>query len=427
MVSYASLATFMKALCEVVDFTERDRHLSVTKSTFDISLLDFLIPLSKGGTVVIADTTDIKELSRSAEILRSQKITSLQATPSYLSALVEHDVTALKGVRILVGGEALSRDLGARLLASAKEVWNLYGPTEATVWAMYHRLSDRDVHNDSPAIVTIGKPLPNYRVYLLAEDMTKTPAGLRGEICIAGPAVASGYWKQDDITRIHFLKMEFPENGRIYRTGDFGQVDINDNMMFLGRTDQQVKIHGARIELAEIEVALRGIAGVRDAAVVVSEDAYGSPTLTAYINVSRDLATAPKGVREELSAVLPDHMIPASIVALSQFPINSNGKLDRRALGELSAGHVEERSLPMAHDDARLCAIFGEAFGRDSVGINQNFLDLGGHSLMGMRLVNKIRTETNVDLPLRTLFEAATFADVIDEVRRRAAGVQPAR
>ncbi|MBE1535922.1 non-ribosomal peptide synthetase [Actinomadura algeriensis] len=389
-IPHRALANFLLDTRDRLRLTPDDRLVAVTTIAFDIAALELYAPLVDGATVVLAGRDDVRDPARLAGLLRDATV--VQGTPSLLGTL---DPAALEGLRVLVGGETLPPALAASLAGTAALATNMYGPTEATIWA---------TAADLPAS-GIGVPFRNTRAHVLDARLRPVPAGVPGELYLAGEQLARGYLNRPDLTAERFVADPFgPPGSRMYRTGDLARRARDGSIEYLGRTDDQVKIRGFRIEPAEAQAVLAARPGVEQAAVVVREDRPGEPRLVGYYVGGAD----PGDLRAALAAALPDYMAPSALVPLDALPRTVNGKLDRAALPAPEAD-VSDRGPRDARETA-LCAIFAELLGLDRVGIDDDFFALGGHSLLAARVAAKARAELGRSLSIADVFEAPTVA-----------------
>ncbi len=388
-----------------------DRVLAAISVGFDVSIGQLLLPLLSGATVIIAG--DLKTLGAVEfwALLERQKVTHLNSVPSFLDSILDalpptHRI-ALK--RLMLGGEPLSGTLVARLQRALPglEVVNMYGPTEACIDATFHVASPAD---SSLAVLPIGRPLPNYRAYILDRGLEPVGVGVVGELYLSGLGLARGYVNAPELTAERFLADPFSATpgARMYRTGDRACWRADGCIEFLGRVDQQVKIRGFRVEPGEVEAQLRQLPGIREAAVIAHLDGSGSRLVAYY---SGDEAPPIETMRAALAAVLPEYMVPSAFVKLDKLPLSANGKLDRKALPEPGTNAFIARVYepPQGEVEERMAALWAEVLQRDKVGRHDNFFELGGDSLRATRVVNLLNDRFKVTVPLRALFEYPTI------------------
>lgn len=333
------------------------------------------------------------DFSIAAQVIR-HAVTHLQCTPSMARMIAMNDESrmALSGVKtVLLGGEALPAALVADLRAATPaRLLNMYGPTETTIWS-----STEDVGQEQ-GIVNIGKPLANQQMYVLDEAMNPVPPGTPGELWIGGHGVTRGYWQRPDLTAERFMTDRFvipehaaPWGARMYRTGDLVRWRSDGKIDFLGRADHQVKLRGYRIELGEIESVLEQQAGVKQAVVMAREDVPGDLRLVAYLTGTAHEA----GLRAELAAILPEHMVPAHFIFLDAFPLTPNRKVDRKALPLPISKPLDNIDFvaPTSDVEGQIAAIWARVLGVPKVGAKDNFFALGGHSLLAVQAHREIR------------------------------------
>jgi acyl-coenzyme A synthetase/AMP-(fatty) acid ligase len=358
-----------------------------------------------GSTVVIASTPDVSRPDALAALIR-REITLAQGTPALWRELVAHDPGCLRGLRVLVGGEAFPADLAELLTASGARITNMYGPTETTVWSATAPVTG----GGAPPI---GRPVANTRAYVLDADLRLLPDGVAGELYLAGAGLARGYLGRPGLTAGRFVADPFAPGERMYRTGDLARWLPTGDLAYLGRTDFQVKVRGFRIEPGEVEAALLAHPDVTGAVVVAREDTPGDRQLVGYVTAG---AAGPEPgslipeLRAYLAARLPGYLVPSAVVRLAAIPHTANGKIDRRALPAPDYAGAAAGRAPRDHRERLLCDLFAEALGIDRIGIDDSFFDLGGHSLLAARLIGRIRAETGVDVPVRVLFGQPTVA-----------------
>ena len=365
------------------------------------------------------------EVSTDAERLagytQKHPLDVLKIVPSHLEALL-HSAQAkqiLPRKYLLTGGETLTPKLVEKILElnPACEIFNHYGPTETTVGSLTLRLKDYDWKHSSAASIPIGRPIANTQVYILDQHLEPVPEGVIGELYIAGAGVTSGYLKQPERTAERFVPDPFAQdkNARMYRTGDLARYLENGNVEFLGRADDQVKIRGFRIELGEIESVLSQHSGVKQAVVLARLDERGEKRLLGYV-VARDANLTTDTLRTYLKEQLPEYMVPAALMLLPKLPLNANGKIDRQALPEPEQVQTKAYVAPRTPTEELVASIWAEVLRRDRVSTEDNFFDLGGHSLMATQIVSRIREKFHVELAMRILFEKPTISGLAQAV-----------
>ena len=412
-VTHANAASFFAGMDERVGGPVPGVWLAVTRISFDISVLELLWTLARGFHVIVQpeldQATDDEPL---AGQIRRHAVTHLQCTPSLAALLVaESGVEAVAPLsRILLGGEALPAELAAQITDVLPDgLVNMYGPTETTVWSATHAVTA----DDAQGIVPIGRPIANTRLYVLDAAFRPQPVGVPGELYIAGAGVTRGYHNRAALTAERFLPEPFggEPGARMYRTGDRARVRADGAVEFLGRADFQVKIRGFRIEPGEIEAALKQHPAVRDAAVVVREDAPGDRRLAAYV-VSAEAELPEAALRAHLRERMPEYMVPAAFVAMDAFPLTPNGKLDRRALPAPAAAVRDAAGFtaPRGEMERTVAAVWAEVLGTEQVGVDDNFFEIGGNSLLLARVAAGLRTALGRDVRIVELFRHPTVA-----------------
>ena len=423
MIEHAAVVNFLRSMQMQPGIAASDRLLAVTTIAFDIAALEIYLPLVSGATVVLTGARVSADAHSLVQLLESQRISIMQATPATWRLLLHAGWRGRAGLKALCGGEALSADLAASLLARTASVWNMYGPTETTIWSCARRVA---VAQEAQPIEPIGGPIANTQVHVLDEHLQPVPVGTVGEIHIGGAGVARGYLRRPELTAERFLPDPFSARPgtRIYRTGDLGRWRRDGALDFLGRTDQQVKIRGYRIEPGEIEAQLARHPDVREAAVVAREDGQAQKRLVAYV-VPRSATTPPalEGLRAHLAGVLPEYMVPGAFVALERLPLTPNGKLDRGALPEPDAGSQLRRrhEPPQGAVEEVLAGIWQALLRVERVGRNDDFFELGGYSMLALDLRSRIAGELGTEIPLSALIEAPTVARLAQWIAGRAA------
>jgi amino acid adenylation domain-containing protein len=388
--------------------------LQLAPLAFDASTLEIWGALLNGGRLVVLPR-NVPTATELAQVLREHAVSTLWLTAGFFHSLVEADVQALAGVRqVLAGGDVLSVSHVQHLLDAKHDgvVVNGYGPTENTTFTCCHRMAPGLKLADT---VPIGRPIANTRVYLLDTLGEPVPPGIAGELYAAGDGVARGYLGKPAASAEKFKPDPFSAQpgATMYRSGDLARWRADGTIEFLGRRDRQVKVRGFRIELEEVEDALRRCAGVRDAAVMVRRDAAGSNALLAYVVPRESQAFDSVALKQQLAQTLPAYMVPAAFVGLAELPLTANGKLDRAALPEPAGAATERRIVePRTMVETQLQAIWETVLGRTGFGVTDNFFDLGGHSLIAVRLFAQIEKVFHVKLPVSALFAAPDIAQL---------------
>ncbi|WP_308404058.1 non-ribosomal peptide synthetase [Streptomyces rhizosphaericus] len=409
IVGHAALTNFLTSMAELVALEPDDRLLAVTTAGFDIAALELYLPLLAGATVVLAGKDTTREPKALAALIADADVTVMQATPSLWHALADEAPSALTGLRVLVGGEALPAELADRLVDAAASVTNLYGPTETTIWSTGGAVGDGSARRGS-----IGRPIANTRVYVLDAALQPVPAGVTGELYIAGAGLAHGYLNRAALTAERFVACPYGAPGeRMYRTGDLVRWSAGGDLEYAGRADHQVKVRGHRIEPGEIEAALLRHEEVARAAVVVREDRPGDRRLVAYVIGTARAAQ----LREHLTHALPSYMVPAAFVPLDALPLTPNGKLDRKALPAPGFDDALGGRTPRTPAEETLRGLFAEVLGVPEVGIDDSFFDLGGDSIVAVRLVGRAR-RAGFGIAVKDVFAHRTVAALAGAVAR---------
>ncbi len=402
------------------DLKATDVVLQKTPFSFDVSAWEFFWTLLEGATLVVAPPGAHRDPDALVGLIVSRRITTVHFVPSmvvsFLDAKSVDRCTSLR--RVLCSGEALPAASVHRVrhVLPWTALHNLYGPTEAAIdvtsWSCPAEFDN--------AIVPIGRPIANTRVYLMDGHGGLVPFGAVGELCIGGVAVARGYLNRPELTAERFIPSPFVDGDRLYRTGDLARYLPDGNLEFLGRNDDQMKIRGFRIEPGEIVTKLCEHACVREAVVVAREDGRGEQRLVAYVVASEaeesDLAG---GLRAHLSAGLPDYMVPSAFVRLPALPLTLNGKLDRKALPAPRDESYARRTYapPQGEMEAVLAQIWAELLGLERVGRDDNFFELGGHSLSAVQMIERLRRRS-LRIEVRTLFVKPVLADLAASLGR---------
>ncbi len=407
MVEHRNVVNFFNGM-DLAIGSDPGTWLAVTSTSFDISVLELFWTLTRGFTVVLHG----EEGSVADEIERCG-VTHMQMTPS-LARMLTFDARAFAALgslkQILLGGEAVPAALVRHLRQVFHgELYNMYGPTETTIWSTVGRIEDVDV------TVPIGRPILNTQVFLLDSEQKPVAEGEIGELCIGGDGVARGYWNRPDLTAERFVSILSLGGARLYRTGDLARFLPDGTIDFLGRADYQIKLRGHRIEPGEIEAELEKCSGIHRAVVVLREDREGDQRLAAYL-----LADAAKGateaeLRSTLGSKLPEFMVPSSFMFLRELPLTDNGKIDRKALLKIPLPSVSPamenvNAGPTTEIERTIARLWQEALGIPSVGLHENFFDLGAHSLTVAEVHGRLQEALGREFDLVDLFQFSTVS-----------------
>ncbi len=398
-VPHGSVVNFLHAMREQPGMTPEDRLLAITTLSFDISVLELFLPLTIGAHVVIADQASVVDGKKLRNLLDQHGITYMQATPSTWRMLLEDGWEGNRSLKALCGGEAFPRDLAKRLHSKCREVWNMYGPTETTVWSTAFQIVDPDLP------INIGKPIANTQLYVLDSNMQQVPIGATGELYIGGAGVTCGYLNRPELTEDRFVENPFFNpfkdyvNHRLYRTGDLVRYHADGNVQYLQRNDKQIKLRGHRIELGEIEYRLSQVEQVKQVVVVVREDQANDPRLVAYFVPQSVGSLSPDLLRESLQRELPAYMIPQYFVQLDKLPQTANGKIDRKQLPPPTGSRSTPSIVaPRTQSECLLADLWREVLEVDTIGVQDNFFNLGGHSLLVIQVISRIEQSQGVRL-----------------------------
>ena len=420
VVPHGAVVNFLCSMAREPGMGAADRLLAVTTLSFDIAVLELLLPLTQGATVVLAEREHAIDGQALMGLLAQHQCSVMQATPSTWRMLIDAGWQGSTGFKALVGGEALTQDLADALMARTGELWNMYGPTETTVWSTCWRVQP----GERP--ISIGRPIDNTQVHVLDAQMRPCPIGVPGELWIGGDGVTLGYLHRPELTAERFLADPFsPQEGaRLYRTGDRGRWAADGLLEHLGRLDFQVKVRGHRIELGEIEVALLSHPALSRAVVIVREDQPGDQRLVAYVVAAQpQQAPTSAAVREHLKLSLPDYMLPQHLVALDAIPLLPNGKVNRHALpapvASAATKAAAQTSKAVQQDDTLrlITEVFQQVLNVADVGADDSFFELGGTSLLVNAAVKLLRDRGVAGISVAAFFGSPTPAGVLVQVQ----------
>ena len=402
-VTHKNVVNLLWSVLKEPGLDAEDNVLAITTISFDIAVVEIFLPLLCGATVVMANDEARKDGRLIIELLASENITFLQATPSTWKMLLDagwkRGSVALKAIS---GGEHLSPLLAQQILENCDSLFNMYGPTETTIYSTLKNVAKED----QP--ISIGRPIANTKLFLLDSSENLALPGSSGEIVITGDGVSQGYWKRPELTAEKFITKTIDgKSYRLYRTGDLGKLLPLGEIQCLGRIDQQVKIRGHRIELGEVEQVLLTSGTLKAVAVAAFND-----RLIAYIVPQNSDVLSITSLKEKLELALPSYMVPHEFRIVTKLPVTPNGKLDRNALLDMKQRSTTEEmtyTAPRTAAEEIVASIWQDALGIDKIDIFSNFFELGGHSLIAVQIMSRIEKQTGKRLPLASLFEHSTI------------------
>jgi amino acid adenylation domain-containing protein len=423
-IEHRNIVNYVLGVAERLRLEPGMNHATVSTIGADLGNTVIFPALATGGCLHVISQERTESQAMLSDYFSREEIDVLKIVPSHLAALQSGRTPeqVMPARRLILGGEASRLDWIERLraLSARCEIYNHYGPTETTVGVLTYHVGAQLPATQSRTL-PLGRALPNSSIHLLDEQGRPVPVGEKGELCIGGRGVARGYLNRPELTAEKFVPDPFSSDpaARLYRTGDLARCLADGNIEFCGRIDHQVKLHGYRVELGEIEGALREQGEVQDAVALLREDASGDKQVVAYVAAKPanqalfvDELT-PALLREFLKARLPQYMVPSAFVLMDRLPLTANGKLDRQALAALSVESAEPARdfvAPRTETEKALAAIWSPLLKLENVGINDDVFDLGAHSLIAMKALTQIRDVFEVSLALRNLFEHPTIA-----------------
>ncbi|MBR8837984.1 MAG: amino acid adenylation domain-containing protein [Stigonema ocellatum SAG 48.90 = DSM 106950] len=431
MLAHEALVNHSSAISEVFGLTSADRVLQFASFGFDVAAEEIFPTWLKGATVVLRPAQMFPDFASFAQFIAQQRLSVLNITPAYWHewavAVSKSDATVPPSLRLVaVGGDAVLPEtvtIWQQWVGSRVNCLNVYGPTEASVTAIVHDLLNPKLEKTNS--VLIGRPIANTQAYILDRHLQPVPIGVVGELHIGGVRLARGYLNRPELTQEKFIRNPFQRGTcaggqggrgeeRLYKTGDLARYLPDGNIECFGRIDNQVKIRGFRIELGEIEAVLNQQVNVQTSCVIVREDTTGNKHLVAYVVPYNKQIPTMSELRQYLSSHLPLYMVPQAFVILESLPLTPNRKVDRRALPapDLYSDRTDKYVAPRTPTEEMLAQIWAQVLKLDLVGIHDNFFEIGGHSLLATQLVSRIRNIFQIELPLRSLFAAATVAQL---------------
>ncbi|MCE5345210.1 MAG: amino acid adenylation domain-containing protein [Bacteroidales bacterium] len=420
-VPHKGVVNLIESMSKVPGIKEDDILLAVVTLSFDMSVFELFIPLSRGATVVIASSQDTTDGQALANLIEKYNITMLQATPSLWNILLGSGWKGKNDLRAFCGGEALAKNMVRQILPKVREFWNCYGPTETTVYATCIQITDPD------APIIIGKPLDNTSIHILDKNNNQLPIGVIGEVCIGGLGVTKGYNNKPELTEEKFIP--FDDGQIIYKTGDLGRFLADGNIELFGRIDNQIKLRGYRIEPGEIESLLSQVPGVKEAVVRIHKFEDNDERLVAYLNVGTEFKLASEEIKGSLSQHLPGYMIPSFFQTLDGFPRLPNGKINKNALileidESFKEKEIDFDSLTETHK--KLYNIWENVLKIKNMSPSGSFFDIGGNSLLAIRILNKIKEELGFTMSFKdfiahpTIIQSGSYIDSQSETADKA-------
>jgi len=396
-IEHRSVVNLLTAMQQTPGIRASDIFLAVTTPCFDIAALEIFLPLTAGALLVIASRADIMDPLRLVSLIRRSDTTIMQATPALWRILLESGLDP-KELKILCGGEALDRKLAGDL--GTGDVWNMYGPTETTIWSLAQK--------QGSGSIDFGRPIANTQMIILDAAGNTAPIGVAGELCILGAGLARGYYKNQELTAQSFRQHSLGgTKERIYRTGDRARAVANERFELLGRIDAQIKLRGFRVELGDVEDALRRVSGRPEAAAALHGD-----DLVGYIAAPEDALGQIMDLRARLREELPDYMVPAQIIRLDVLPRTHTGKIDRKSLPLPQSTHVKRVIVaPRTSVEAKFAALWANVLGSEEVGIHDNFFALGADSIDLFRIAARMR-ELGFNLDASDMMRHPTIAEL---------------
>jgi acyl-coenzyme A synthetase/AMP-(fatty) acid ligase len=387
--------------------------LQFASLNFDVSVMDMFMTLLSGARAVLAPTETLLSPPKLAALMRDQKVTFASLPPAVVNLLTGQDFPDLK--ILMPAGEALAPELARAWLRPGLRLVNGYGPTEDTVIATFAEL------DGTVLPPPIGLPVANAQAYVLDKHLNPVPVGVVGELHMGGAGVTRGYLNAPELTEQRYVPDPFRPGGRLYKTGDLVRRLPDGNIVYLGRIDGQVKIRGLRVELGEIETGLVGHPSVAQAVVIVIEDRSGEKQLAGYVRFDPEGPEATVAeLRQHLASLLPKYMIPTYLVVVDAFPLNTSGKIDKSKLPAPDAtGETAEYVAPRTLIETVLADMYARLLGREQVGIDDGFFDLGGNSLQAMQLITQIDAElaADIDVNVTAVFLAPSTRQLAELLR----------
>lgn len=414
-IQHRSVINCVYATAKLCDVDAADRFLAVTSLTFDVSVLDYFLPLALGGSTIIASEEARKNPDQLIALIQNSEITCMQATPSAWKMLSLAKWKQQHPIKMFVAGEKLSHHISDFLLENGA-VFNIYGPTEGTIYATGEEILPKTA-------ITIGRALQNVQAIVLDKQLRPKAKGGIGELYLGGICLARGYWRKPQLTADKFVPHPFETGNRLYKTGDAVRYLFAGEIDYIGRLDDQVKLRGFRIELGEIESVLEEYPDTKNAVVVLKENANGQKNLAAYLvcTQTEEKTDLSSKLRDYLRSRLPDYMVPSIFVFLDKIPLTASGKVNRQALPEpnMHTRHTRnEYVAPRTEIERSLQEVWSELLGTKEIGVQDNFFEVGGDSIISIQLVSKAR-QRGLSIEIKQLFQYPTIEQLALIVKQK--------
>jgi aspartate racemase len=435
MIPHRGLVNHNVAIAKQFNLQPSDRVLQFSSISFDIAVEELFPSWISGAALIVRPEEILSSIKDFLHFVAKEQVTLLDLPTAFWQVLV-NELYRVKtplpaSLRlVVVGGEKASRSAyltWLELVGDYPRWLNTYGPTETTVTATLYDPASHPESDQALSEIPIGRPIANVQVYILDQQLQPVPIGVPGELHIGGAGLARGYLNRPELTAEKFIPNPFVDTrtltseaeARLYKTGDLVRYLPDGNIEYIGRLDNQVKIRGFRIELGEIEAVLEQHPAVQQMVVLVREDEPGRKRLVAYVVPNQEHASTTSELRSFLKERLPDYMVPAVFVMLDELPMTPNGKVDRRALPVPNQANQETEETfvaPRTHVEEELASIWANVLKLERLGVHDSFFDLGGHSLLAMQVMSRLRQAFGVELPVRSLFEAPTVAELAEQI-----------
>ncbi|MDP2414101.1 non-ribosomal peptide synthetase [Daejeonella sp.] len=421
-ISHSSLTNFLLSFKQSLNFTAEHRLLALTTISFDIAALELYLPLICGAQVLLASSETAREPYRLVDTINSFQPDFIQATPATWSMLTEAGWYGASFLSLIIGGEALPVKIAAALVNNCREIINVYGPTETTIWSSYHTMQ-RDVLY-AGSFITIGKPIANTTFYILNKKRRLVPFGQTGELYIGGKGLAKGYYNNPIETGKRFVNHTF-ENGtaeRLYQTGDMVRYLPSGDLEYISRTDNQIKIRGFRIELGDIEAAIMQYPGVHQAVCIAQKDeSNGFSSIAGFVVKHQEVALKIDALKVYLQQALPYYMIPAALHIVDKFPHTPNNKIDRNELLKLDMGfktgaEANAKITSRTLTEMEVLNIWEEVFKSSNISVKDNFFDIGGHSILAVKLMSRVQSQFGRDCSIAMLMQNPTIEELASAI-----------